>query len=325
MQYFPFGSTGLSLSRMGLGLAALGRPGYINLGHATDLPTDHDETKMEAQTLQMLDEATQAGITYLDVAQSYGKAEAFLSTWLKKEKRSVVVGSKWGYYYTANWSVTAEKHEIKEHTHLRLDLQWPESTARLSPYLRLYQIHSATFESGVLENTAVLHRLGEIRDQGTLIGLSVSGPAQGEVILEALKIEIGGRPLFGSVQATFNILEPSAGSALQQAADQGLGIIIKEGVANGRLTSRGSDALLVAELQKMADFHGVTVDALALAFVLRHPFAHVVLSGAARPEHLQANLQALEVHLNEKELTALTKFAMQPTSYWEKRGSMAWN
>ena len=36
------GTTGLSVSPVGLGLAALGRPGYINLGHADDLGDDHD-------------------------------------------------------------------------------------------------------------------------------------------------------------------------------------------------------------------------------------------------------------------------------------------
>lgn len=325
MHYTSFGNSGLLVSRMGLGLAALGRPGYINLGHNTDLPSDHDEAKMLQQTHLMLDEVVKAGISYLDAAQSYGKAEEFLASWLRKEYRDVAVGSKWGYYYTANWSVQAEKHEIKEHTIERLNQQWPESNARLTPYLKLYQIHSATFESGVLENTAVLDRLDEIRDQGTLIGLSVSGPSQGDVIQAALKIRIGGKQLFGSVQATFNILEQSAGEALRRAADLGLGVIIKEGVANGRLTSRGTEKHLISTLQKTAAKQEVTEDAIALGFILHQPFAHVVLSGAANPGHLHSNLKGLQVVLSKSELSQLKQLATSPESYWKERGGMQWN
>lgn len=325
MHYTSFGNSGLLVSRMGLGLAALGRPGYINLGHSTDLPSDHDEAKMHLQTHLMLDEAVKAGISYLDAAQSYGRAEEFLASWLRKEKRDVAVGSKWGYYYTANWSVHAEKHEIKEHTIERLNQQWPESTGRLTPYLKLYQIHSATFESGVLDNKAVLDRLGEIRDQGTLIGLSVSGPKQGDVILAALNVRIGGKLLFGSVQATFNILEQSASEALRRAADLGLGVIIKEGVANGRLTYRGTDKRLISALQKPALKQEATIDALALGFILHQPFAHVVLSGAANPGHLHSNLKGMQVVLSNKELAELRNLAATPESYWKERGGMQWN
>ena len=43
------GSSGLTVTPLGLGLAALGRPGYINLGHAADLAHDYDVAAMEAQ------------------------------------------------------------------------------------------------------------------------------------------------------------------------------------------------------------------------------------------------------------------------------------
>ncbi len=49
-----------------------------------------------------------------------------------------------------------------------------------------------------------------------------------------------GQPLFDSVQATWNLLEQSAGAALLEAQQRGVSVIIKEGMANGRLTSRNS-------------------------------------------------------------------------------------
>lgn len=311
---------------MGLGLAALGRPGYINLGHGEDLSQDYNEAKMEAQTHLMLDVALAQGIRYFDAAQSYGKAESFLSSWLIKRKpEDIRVGSKWGYYYTADWSVQAEQHEIKEHTLHRLNLQWPESKSRLQPYLNLYQIHSATFESGVLENEKVLTRLDEIKSEGYQIGLSVSGANQSAVIEAALKIRMNGEPLFDSVQVTYNILEQSVTDVLKAAHDQGLQTIIKEGVANGRLTSRNQSAKYFDVLNKMAQKHAVNVDAIALAFLLQKPFVSTVLSGAAVEEHLISNLQATSIDLDKQDLAILDGLSSSPQKYWKERSDLSWN
>src|SRR6202011_1141112 len=140
---------------------------------------------------------------------------------------------------------------------LRRQLQ--ESRALLGDDLRLYQIHSATLESGVLEDRDVLSALAGLRQDGLLIGLSVSGPRQAEVIDRALGVEVGGVNPFQSVQATWNLLEPSAGPALARAHDAGWGVIIKEALANGRLAAE---------------------DQVAIAAALANPWVDVVLSGA---------------------------------------------
>ncbi|MBV9415844.1 MAG: aldo/keto reductase, partial [Solirubrobacterales bacterium] len=76
------GATGLPVTRIGLGLAALGRPAYINLGHAADLAGGTDVASMERAAHEALDAAYEAGVRYFDAARSYGKAEAFLGSWL---------------------------------------------------------------------------------------------------------------------------------------------------------------------------------------------------------------------------------------------------
>src|SRR6266851_5501408 len=104
------GDTGLVVSRIGLGLAALGRPGYINLGHASDLAGHTDPESMEVAAHAVLDAAYAGGARYFDAARSYGQAEAFLATWLKRRglgPSEVTVGSKWGYTYAAEWRVDA--------------------------------------------------------------------------------------------------------------------------------------------------------------------------------------------------------------------------
>src|SRR5947207_2010525 len=117
MQTRTLGRTGLVVSRLGLGLAALGRPGYINLGHADDLGRDYDVGAMERHAHAVLDEAYRLGVRYFDAARSYGDAERFLASWLASRgvaPGAVTVGSKWGYTYTAGWRIDADRHEVKD-------------------------------------------------------------------------------------------------------------------------------------------------------------------------------------------------------------------
>lgn len=322
---------------IGLGLAALGRPGYINLGHKHDLNADYDVDSMQRRAHEVLDCAWQMGVRYFDTARSYGKAEQFLATWLSARKiqpDDVTVASKWGYSYTAAWQVTVSKgqaHEVKQHSIDRLNKQYLQSIDQFGPQLDLYQIHSATLESGVLSNGEVLDRLAELRDQGLRIGLSVSGASQDAVIRKALECQRGGRSVFSAVQATWNLFEPSAGAALQEASDQGWLVIVKEGVANGRLTDRndGSDfASHRQRMQSVADKFDVTIDAVALAVVLKQPWSDVVLSGAATGEHLTSNLKAVEIAGRFEDSVAdelIEAIAESPSEYWGRRSQLTWN
>lgn len=318
----------LSKTVWALGLAALGRPGYINVGHAEDVSAVRDRDALERHTHHMLDAAWEAGIRHFDCARSYGLAEAFLGTWLRSRNLpadAVSVSSKWGYTYTANWRVDAPHHEIKEHSRAMLDAQWPESRAHLHPWLSLYQIHSATLESGVLENQSVLERLAQIREEGIQLGLSTSGPRQADVIYKALDTRAtDGSCLFHAVQATFNLLEPSAGPALAEASRAGLRILAKETLANGRLSPRGMGPA-VERCASIGESFGVGPDAVALAWIMHQPWADMILSGAASPEHLHSHLAASRVTAEQIEELNAETLAEPPEVYWQKRAALPWN
>jgi aryl-alcohol dehydrogenase-like predicted oxidoreductase len=322
------GETAIEVTPIGLGLAALGRPGYINLGHDEDVGGKLNPEAMRRQCHRMLDLAWDLGIRYVDAARSYGRAEEFLGDWLKTSGHGPSVGSKWGYTYTADWRVDAERHEVKDHSLAVLDRQWRESNAQLGSWLRLYQIHSATLDSGVLENSAVLARLAEIKAGGTAVGLSLSGPRQGETLARALDVRVDGVRLFDTVQATWNLLEPSCGPALADAARLGVGVLVKEALANGRLTERNrapefamQRTRLTAEARRL----GVGLDAFAIAAVLAQPWVDVVLSGAATEGHLRSNLKALDVTWDAQAAQACADLAEPPEVYWAIRGALAWN
>ena len=319
------GASGLSITPIGIGLAGLGRPAYLGFGRDVDLGADRSVDALQQRTHDLLDAAYEAGVRYVDTARSYGLAERFLGAWLRKRKRppgDPVVGSKWGYTYIGDWSMRAEVHEIKDHSPGALRRQFAESRAELDEHLLLYQIHSATPETGVLSNRAVVNELARLKEQGLAIGLSVSGPTQADVIRQSLEVRIDGQPVFQTVQATWNLLERSAGAALAEAYEAGYGVIVKEALANGRLAGRADLASTVPV--EIASRHGVNVDAVAIAAVLANPWVHVVLSGATSIEQLMSNLVALSVQLSANELDALEPLTEPARDYWLHRQSIPW-
>lgn len=88
------------MPRLGLGLAALGRPGYINLGRTAELAelgAERSRDAMERRCHAILDAAYARGVRYFDAARSYGESERFLASWLAARaltRDDVVVGSK---------------------------------------------------------------------------------------------------------------------------------------------------------------------------------------------------------------------------------------
>ena len=321
------GRRALPVSRLGVGLAAIARPGYITLGRAHDLP-ERSPDAMYARVADVLDAARAAGIRYVDVARSYGRAEEFLARWLRERgtpRDALTIGSKWGYRYTAGWRIDAPVHEQKELSLARFTAQLAESRGFLGDRLDLYQIHSATAESGVLSDGALLAALVEGRRRGDYraVGLTLSGATSARTLELARDARVDGEPVFDVVQATFNVLEPSLAGALREAHDAGMGVIAKEVFANGRLTdanARPEDAALLEHLHALAP--GVPLDHVAVAFVLAHPYVDVALSGAATTAQLASHLGAVATTIEPR---ALASLAEPPERYWATRASLPWS
>lgn len=320
------GATGLPVTALGLGLAALGRPAYITLGRETDLGTHRSVEAMERHCHEVLDAAYAAGIRYVDAARSYGHAERFLASWFDARglpPNAVTVGSKWGYRYTGHWRMDPAAHEVKDHSVDALRRQLRESLDILGARMDLYQIHSATLESGVLEDRAVLAELVALAGRGIVVGLTVSGPRQAETIARALDAGVDGVNPFRSVQATWNVLEPSAGPALAEAHGHGWGVIVKEALANGRLAGRDPDPRL-DPLRRAAAQAEAPMDVAAIAAALVNPWVDVVLTGAVTVQQLRSNVRALDVTLEPGALHALGAMATPPERYWSERASLPW-
>ncbi|WP_109832958.1 aldo/keto reductase [Reichenbachiella versicolor] len=317
-----------TIKQIGLGTAMIGRPHYINIRQESPEAFNIEDFKTNA--FQVLDKAYERGIRYFDTAPGYGIAEDFMLEWLdRKNDASIEIATKWGYTYTANFDLNASKHEVKEHSIDKLNEQWEKSKSFL-PYLSTYQIHSATFESGVLKNDSVLNRLAELREKHNLkIGITVSGDQQKEILEDALLIIRDGQQLFEVYQVTYNILETSLRHIIDSLNQSSYRIVIKESLANGRLLPNKSFPkylLLYELLENLAEKYDVGIDAIAMRYcidTLNHPYS--VLSGAAISNHLLENLSALRFNLLDSEIEKLKQFSIVRKEYWNERKEMVWN
>lgn len=328
----------MQLPRLGLGMAALGRPGYINLNR-NDVFGSADERSVDTmrdtayRVLDRLFQQSKTSVPWIDCARSYGLSEQFVGDYLRSNSirnDQAFVSSKWGYTYVADFQVALTKgqpHEIKDHSVSNFKKQLEETKQCIGEYVDLYQIHSATFDSGVLSDDTVHQALWDAKQTlGWKLGLSVSGPSQGDIIRAALKIQIPGSsntPLFDSIQCTFNLFEQSASSALLQAYENGkVTIIIKEGLANGRILQNKRIVQAARDLS-------TTVDALALACILAQPFQPSVLSGAVTPDQLTSNWQALELleraDFRQMLPTLIAECKVDSRMYWDERSALVWN
>ncbi|MDC1161999.1 aldo/keto reductase [Tenacibaculum sp.] len=317
----------MQLKNLGLGTAALGRPQYINIRNADAINENIEAFKQNS--LAVLENAYKKGIRYFDTAPGYGLAEELLLDWvLTKNDASIKIATKWGYTYVANFKKNAKTHEVKEHSLAKLNEQWQVSKALL-PYLKVYQIHSTTLETGVLENKAILEKLALLKTENNIqIGITTTGANQNEVIKKALDVSFENEQLFDAFQVTYNILEQSLIHVSEQLKKENKSIIIKEALANGRLFRNQKFHHyneLYTTLELLSKKYHVGIDAIALNFCNNTIPNSTILSGASNNKHLEDNIKSVSVNLEEKDIALLSNFGSNATQYWEERKLLDWN
>lgn len=315
-------------NRIGLGTAAIGRPLYININKKSTAE-EFSLSSFREKGIQMLETAYESGVRYFDTAPGYGMAESMLIEWVsQKNDPTIEVATKWGYTYVADFNPDAEVHEVKEHSLAKLDAQWNVSQDLL-PFLTSYQIHSATLETGVLDNDAVLERLSKLKDQyGLLIGVTTTGANQVEVLKKALAVNVDGEDLFDLFQVTYNVFDQSIASLAQEINQRNKRLVIKEALANGRVfrnTNYPDYSDTFNYIQELGVKYAVGEDAIALRFCMDSIPVFSVLSGASIEHHLSSNLKVNDFKLEDQEIAIIKGLAINPDYYWNERKQLAWN
>ena len=315
------------MENIGLGTAAIGRPIYINIRHEKPR-VDLSLPEFRENGISILDYAYDKGVRFFDASPGYGLAESLLIEWLQqKNDPEIIVATKWGLSYAADFDINAAVHEIKEHSLEKLNGQW-EFSRKLLPNLKIYQIHSATLDTGVLDNKAVLQRLHQIKkDYNIIVGITTTGVNQVEVLKKAVDIELENEPLFSSFQSTYNIMDQSILQLKEFFLNANRQLIIKESLANGRLmpnTSFKEHNGLYKYITKLADKYNVGADAIGIRFCLDSFPDAVILSGASGANQVQSNLAAKTFKLQKGEMELLSSYKIDPVMYWGERKRLSW-
>ncbi|MBK8504673.1 MAG: aldo/keto reductase [Saprospiraceae bacterium] len=315
------------MTAIGFGTAAIGRPQYINL-KSEQKTSVFKLTKFKLESIEVIQKAYDIGIRYFDTAPGYGIAEEMMSKWLSHQNDpDVEVATKWGYTYTADFNPDALIHEVKDHRLVKLNEQFANSK-KLLPYLSTYQVHSATFETGILQNREVIHRLAAIKEEYNLrIGITTSGTNQNDVILAASEVIFDRKVLFDTFQVTYNLFDQQLQEIIPLFNTSGLRLIIKEAMANGRVFRNPNYPHYEKNYQiceELARKYKVGVDAIALRFVIDSIHPHTVLSGANQVSQLHQNMKALSFRLTSDEIDQLQRLKVNPIEYWNERKNLTW-
>lgn len=311
MQYRRVGSSGLVVSAIGFGCNNLGRP-----NSATE---DRDEA------VRVVKAAVDAGITFFDTADTYGKtpglSEQYLGQALRPVRDQVIIGTKFGLDMQG-----ANGPDFGARGSRRYIMTAVEASLRRlgTDYLDLLQYHSPDPDTPIDETLAALDQLvrdGKVR----YIGHSnFSGWQIGQAEYVAKEL---GTERFISAQNHYNLMDRRAElEVLPAAAAFRLGVFPYFPLNNGLLTGKyhpeggpaGSRLSYVRQhMVANADWHqldqysvfaaerGMTEVEVAFGWLAaQHPVASVI-AGATRVEQVHQNAQALEHTLTEEDLAQL--------------------
>lgn len=312
MQYVKLGSTGLDVSRISLGCMTYGVPDR----------GAHEWTLDEEASRPLVRQALEAGINFFDTANVYsdGTSEEIVGRALRDFARrdEIVLATKVHSRMRTgpNGAGLSRKAILSELDH---------SLSRLgTDHVDLYQIHRFDPHTPVEETMEALHdvvRAGKVRYLGA------SSMYAWQFAKMQHTAERHGWTRFVSMQNHYNLLyREEEREMLPLCADQGIGVLPWSPLARGRLTrdwgtvtgrsatdAFGSrlylegDHAIVDAVSRIAADRGVPRARVALAWLLHQDTVTAPIVGAAKPQHLEDAVAAVELELTEKERAELER------------------
>ena len=330
MDYRRLGSTGLMISRLGLGCG--------NFGGVGSAPEFYGLGENEEQAFALMDRALDAGINFFDTADAYGggRSESYIGRWLAEKgsraRDQLLLSSK---VFNPVGPGPNERGLSRVHILRQVDA----SLARLrTDRLDMYLIHEPDPDTPLDETVQVLDDLVRA---GKVLYIGASNIEAWRLARSLWISDRGGLARFDWVQNSYSLLDRAPERELfPLCADQGVGFTAFSPLAGGWLTGKYQSGSPYPEGSRMtlrpgpyqhlandavyrrltafstaARSRNVDMSALALAWVLHHPQMDAAIVGPRRPAHLDAALSALEISLSPQERADLTGiFAPAPDS-----------
>ena len=327
MEFRRLGTTGLKISRLGLGCG--------NFGGVGSAPAFYGKGESEPEAKALMDRAFEVGINFFDTADAYGggRSEEFIGRWLKEKgprvRDQILLSSK---VFNPVGDGPNDRGLSRRHIVRQIDA----SLRRLqTDRLDMYLIHEPDPETRLEETVRALDDLVRM---GKVLYVGASNIEAWRLARALWISDKGSLHRFEWVQNSYSLLDRAAeAEVFPLCADQGLGFTAFSPLAGGWLSGKyragasypeGSRMTLrpegyqhlvnpaiftgLAGLGDEARARGLEMGTLALAWALHHPRMTAIILGPRRPEHLDLGVAALGVTLSVEEAGRLRALFARP-------------
>ncbi|MDO5534552.1 MAG: aldo/keto reductase [Propionibacteriaceae bacterium] len=262
-----FGNTGLTVPMLGLGASQIG---------SADMA--------EADVERLLHHALDSGVTLIDTAHCYGDglSEERIGRHVAGRRDEFILSTKCGHALDGYEDWTPEI--VRASVALSLERMRTD-------HLDILHLHSCDIDA--LEDGRLADTMDALRDEGTVGVVAYSGDN------DALAFAVdSGR--FASIEASVSIADQhNLRTVIGRAAEAGLGVIVKRGIANGiwRHTERPTGTygdVYWDRLQELAYDTNLEMGEFALRFSAFAPGVSLSLLGTTNPDNITRAIAAVE-------------------------------
>ncbi|ADU30041.1 aldo/keto reductase [Evansella cellulosilytica] len=297
MKKNKLGSSALYVSEIGFGCMSLSK--------------DHSENE------RIIHHAIDRGVNFFDTADLYdrGMNEVSVGKALKEKRKDIIIATKGGNEWragTEGWNWNPSKTYIVSAV--------KKSLQRLqTDYIDLYQLHGGTIDDPIDETIEAFEQLvkeGCIR----YYGISSIRPNVIQAYLKKSNIV--------SIMMQFSLLDRRPEEWLQQISDNQVSVIARGPVAKGILTNDFKDKITdkgyldyspeelvttVTTLSKIAEQSNISLQHLALRYVLNDTAVATTIPGASRLEQLDDNIFSSKVKITNDLIKACANVTKNST------------
>jgi aryl-alcohol dehydrogenase-like predicted oxidoreductase len=271
------GRTGLQVTQLGFGAMEIRGPKVWNGRN----PSEEDADRI-------LNAVLDAGINFVDTAGCYGLSEARIGRYISSRRSEYYLATKAGCNQVPTDDGMLSTPHTWDRDTLRRNID--ESLTRMkTDHVDIWQLHNATPDQ--IKEGKLLEAMEEVKSEGLVRFISISS------ILPHLDeyIKWG---VFDTFQIPYSMLEPAHHDVITRAAEAGMGIIIRGGIAKGGPQSDTPQQQRV-NLWEAADLddllpEGMTAAELILRYTLSHPHCDTTIVGTLNPAHLAENVAAAQ-------------------------------
>ena len=298
IEYRRLGSSGLTVSTIGLGCNNFGRSGTASEG--------------QDGTTAVIDAAFEAGVTLFDTADIYGAerglSETLMGHSLRGKRDQIVLASKFGMDMGGlngpDWGARGSRRYIRlavEASLRRLQTDW----------IDLYQLHVPDPLTPIEET---LSTLDDLITEGKIRYIGHSNLAGWQIAEAEFTAQMNGHPKFISSQNEYSLLVRDVEEEVLPAVNAyGLGFLpffpLYNGLFTGKFSRAGGPADsrimmirrhladdapwdVIEQYQEWCDARGVSMLAATFAWLLAQPGLTSVIAGATKPEQIRQNASA---------------------------------